>query len=39
MTVKYISINVTIHEAIAIRTKYSNANQNLRKVAIQILKF
>ena len=36
MTVKYIHINLIIHEAIAIKTKYSNANKYLRKAVIQI---
>ena len=29
MTVKYTLTNMTIHEAIAIRLKYSNTNQDL----------
>ena len=42
MTVEYIPINMTVHEAIAIKTKYTNreyTNKDLRKAVIQILKF
>ena len=34
LTIRYIHVNMTIHEAIELKLKYFNTNQDLRKVVL-----
>ena len=34
MTIRYIHVNMTIHEATELKLKYFNTNQDLRKVVL-----